>query len=213
MLTRLQTVFLLLWMICLNTIQGYAQQTKQELNVKMAAAICPALEKAASEQKTESLTKAQYLKILTQSFGPVAGKEVMTIKRLYGADAFGNAEIMNQIGTEVGAQLMQDCPAFMALSQMVAPAPESTAATTGKSVGKLGPLQGTGLARLQVQIAKGDNAEFLWLTRFPEAEEILTKLNTLQGRQVRISWQEIDIYQPQEKRFSKMREITSIELL
>lgn len=211
MLTRLQTVFLLL--ICFNTVQSYAQQTKQELNVKMAAAICPALEKAAAEQKSESLTKAQYLKILTQSFAPIAGKEVMTIKRLYGANAFGNAEIMNQIGTEVGAQLMQDCPAFMTLSQMVTTGSESTAATTGQSVGKLGLLQGTGLARLQVQIAKGDNAEFLWLTRFPEAEEILAKINTLQGRQVRISWQEIDIYQPQEKRFSKMREITSIELL
>ncbi|UOQ67659.1 hypothetical protein [Hymenobacter volaticus] len=205
--------FLLFWTSISSVVSSYAQQTKQELNLKMAAAICPILEKAVVEQKTQPLTREQYLKILTQAFAPVAGKEMTAIKRLYGSEAFGDTKTMNQIGTEVGAQLLQDCPAFMNLTQMVATTPASTAATTGQSTGKLGVLQGTGLARLQLQIAKGDNVEFVWLSRFPGADEILSQINTLQGRQARVSWQEVDLYQPQEKRYSKVREITAIELL
>lgn len=196
-----------------TSTQSHAQKTKQELNEKMAQTLCPAFEKAVSEQKKQTLTREEYYKIVTQTFAPVAGKEMANIKRLYGDDAFGNNQVMNRIGSEVGAQLLQDCPAFITLAQMMVITPTSEAATTGQSVGKLGLLQGTALARLQVQTAKEENTEFLWLTRFPEADDLLTRLSTLQGRQVRVSWQEIDIYQPQEKRYSKMREITGIELL
>lgn len=213
MSSRVRFALLFACTTILSVVQSHAQQTKQELNLKMAAALCPVLEKAVVEQKNQTLTKEQYLKILTQIFAPVAGKEMSAIKRLYGAEAFTDAKTMNQIGAEVGAQLMQDCPAFMNLTQMIATPSTSTAATTGQSTGKLGVLQGTGLARLQLQIAKGDNVEFVWLSRFPGADEILSQITTLQGRQARVSWQEVDLYQPQEKRYSKMREITAIELL
>jgi hypothetical protein len=192
---------------------SHAQDTKETLKAKLTAAMCPVFEKAVADPQMATLSKTQYMNLITQGFAPVVGKEMATINRLYGAKAFGNAQIMNQIGSEVGAQLLQECPAFVTLSQRVAEGEASTAATTGQTLGTIGTLGGTDLARLQVNGKKGEKNEFVVLNRFTGADEMLPKLSGLQGRQARISWQETDVYQPQLKRYEKVREITAIELL
>ncbi|GAB3294177.1 hypothetical protein [Hymenobacter tenuis] len=192
--------------------RGHAQQTKEELKAKLASSVCVSLEKTMAEKPT-SLTREQYNKLIGQSFAPALGKDVTAFQRLYGKDAFGNEELMHDLGVEIGAILLQDCPAFMALTSLVSEGPASTASTTGKSTGKLGALKGTGLGMLQLAISKSENAEFAWLSRFQGADELLPKLTTLQGRPVRISWQEVEIFQPEKKQYLKLREITAIELL
>lgn len=210
-----QSPFVSLLIVCLLFHAGHsqAQETKETLKAKLAAAMCPVFQKAVADPQMASLSKTQYMSLITQGFAPVVGKEMATINRLYGAKAFGNAQIMNQIGTEVGAQLLQECPAFVTLSQRVVEQEASTAATTGQTLGTLGTLGGTDLARLQVNGKKGEKDEFVVLNRFAGAEEMLAKLSGLQGRQARISWQETEVYQPQQKRYEKVREITAIELL
>lgn len=190
-----------------------AQDTKEALKAKLTAAMCPVFQKAVADPQMASLSKAQYMNLITQGFGPVVGKEMAAITRLYGAKAFGDAQIMNQIGSEVGAQLLQECPAFLTLSQRVVEAPAATAATTGQTLGAIGTLRGTEVARLQVTGKQGEKDEFVVLNRFAGAEDLLPKLSGLQGRQARISWQETDVYQPQQQRYEKVREITAIDLL
>jgi len=192
---------------------SHAQETKEALKAKFAAAMCPIFQKAVADPQMASLTNAQYMSLITQGFAPVVGKEMAAINRLYGAKAFGNTKIMNQIGSEVGAQLLQECPAFVTISQRVVAEGASTAATTGQTLGTIGPLGGTDLARLQVNGKKGEKNEFVVLNRFAGADEMLPQLSGLQGKPARISWQETDVYQPQQKRYEKVREITGIELL
>jgi hypothetical protein len=193
--------------------RSYGQQTKQELTQKLATAMCPVFQQALTKPEFSSLTKAQYQQVINQGFGPVVGKEMAAIQRLYGPQAYNNPQIMNQLGVDVGAQLLQDCPAFLTLSARVKQPAASTAATTGQTVGKLGKLQGTDLAQLRLVVKEGEHADFVWLNHFPGDEDLLRQLANLQGRQARISWQEVELYQPQEKHFAPVREITGIELL
>jgi hypothetical protein len=205
--------FLVLVCLLLQAGGSHAQETKEALNAKLAAAMCPLFQQAAADPQMVSLSKARYMNLITQGFGPVVGKEMAAINRLYGAKAFGNAQIMNQIGSEVGAQLLQVCPAFLTLSQRVVEEKAATAATTGQTLGAIGPLRGTELARLQVNGKNGAQDEFVVLNRFAGAEEVLPQLKALLGRPARISWQETEVYQPQQNRYEKVREITAIELL
>jgi hypothetical protein len=193
--------------------RSYGQQTKQELTQKLATAMCPVFQQALTKPEFSSLTKAQYQQVINQGFGPVVGKEMAAIRRLYGPQAYNSPQIMNQLGVDVGAQLLQDCPAFITLSARINQPAASTAATTGQTVGKLGELQGTGLAQLRLVVKEVEHADFVWLNHFPGDEDLLRQLASLQGRQARISWQEVELYQPREKHFAPVREITGIELL
>lgn len=210
--------YLRLWLVLtaysLVANQVHAQQTKDELKAKLAASVCASLQKSLSERSlSASLTREQYNTLLQQSFAPAVGKEVTEIQRLYGKDAFSNEALMRTIGAEVGAHLLQSCPTFVTLSSMIAKGPASTASTSGQSVGKLGELRGVGFAVLELQISEIEKAEFTLLSRFQGAEELLPKLPNYKGRRARISWQEIEIYHPDTKKYNKHREITGIELL
>jgi hypothetical protein len=192
---------------------SYAQQTKEQLKTKIATSTCAAMEKKIQEQNITSVTKEQYNTMIMQSLGPSLAQELKELQRLYGEKVISNEDQMRQIGTEIGIQMAQDCPAFMKLSTMISASPTSTAATTGQTVGQLGELRGTTLATLQLTVSKTEKADFTWLTKFEGAEELLPKLTTLKGRQARVSWQEIEVYQPEKKQYTKLREITRIELL
>lgn len=87
------------------------------------------------------------------------------------------------------------------------------AATTGQTLGQLGQLKAGTYGLLEVQTSKTAREEFTWLHRFAGAEELLPQLAKLQGRQVRVSWQEVEVFQPATKEYRRLREITGIELL
>ncbi|MBC6988995.1 hypothetical protein [Hymenobacter sp. BT491] len=171
------------------------------------------MEKKIQEQNLTSVTKDQYTKLLVQCFTPILGKEIKELQRLYGDNVLSDANQMRQIGTEVGAVMAEDCPAYLTLAGMLSSSPSSAAATTGQTVGQLGSLRGTSLAMLQLTVNRAEKADFVWLSKFQGAEELLPKLAALQGKQARISWQEIEVYQPEKKQYTKLREITGIELL
>ena len=197
-------------------------QTKEQVKEKIAASSCDCLNKkiAARPAGSAELGKAEANQMLMQCMMAAAGKEVKGLQAAYGPTAFSNKDAMRQMGTEVGGQLAQTCPSFMTLSMALAQADEPAASpaatnstTTGQTLGQLGKL-GTGTyGLLEIQTSKTAKEEFAWLHRFAQADELLPQLAKLQGRQVRVSWQEVDVFQPATKDYRKLREITGIDLL
>jgi hypothetical protein len=156
--------------------------------------------------------------MLMQCMMAAAGKEVKSLQAAYGPTAFSNKDAMRQMGMEVGGQLAQTCPSFATLSLAIATdaAPDASAATTsttGQTLGQLGKLNNGAYGLLEIQTGKTAKEEFAWLHRFAQADELLPQLAKLQGRQVRVSWQEVDVFQPATQDYRKLREITGIELL
>ncbi len=204
-------------LLAISTQWAFAQ-TKEVVKKQISADVCECLTTKSAEAKPESLPKDQIQQVFVQCFGGAAGKHMKSIQQAYGQAAFSDKTTMRTLGEEVGALLVQSCPVsmgyFMAMSDKDGNS-KSTAATTGQTVGKLGALSkpGAGVPLLEVQATKTEKAYFAWVRQFDKAEEMLHNLPQLKGQQARISWEEVEILQPDTQKYQKVREITSIELL
>ena len=193
-------------------------QTKEQVKEKIAGNTCDCLDKniAARPAASKALGKDEANQLLMQCMMGAAGKEVVGLQTAYGANAFGNKDTMRQLGMEVGGMLAQTCPSFLTLSVALAnesnPESAATTTTTGQTLGQLGKLKAGTYGVLEIQTSKTAREEFAWLHRFAQADELLPQLAKLQGRQVRVSWQEVELFQPATQDYRKLREITGIEL-
>ena len=203
---------------CVSATQA---QTKEQVKEKIAGSTCDCLEKkiAARPSTDKGLGKTEANQLLMQCMMAAAGKELTGLQAAYGSAAFSNKEAMRQMGMEVGGQLAQTCPSFTTLSVAMASGTEPaggaapTASTTGQTLGQLGQLKAGTYGLLEIQTSKTAREEFAWLRRFAQADELLPQLAKLQGRQVRVSWQEVEVFQPATQGYRKLREITGIEVL
>ena len=195
-------------------------QTKEQVKGKIAGSTCDCLDKkiTARPGTAKVLGKEEANQMLMQCMMGAAGKELVGLQTAYGANAFGNKDTMRQMGMEVGGMLAQTCPSFMTLSVAIAndanaANPAAAASTTGQTLGQLGQLNAGTSGLLGIQTSKTAREEFAWLHRFAGADELLPQLAKLQGRQVRVSWQEVEVFQLATQDYRKLREITGIELL
>lgn len=201
---------------------GFAQaqaqdkgKDKDKVKQLLATSTCACVEQKQAA-RTAPLTKEGANQMLTQCMMAAAGKDLKAIQAAYGTNAFNDVEVMRQLGREVGGLLLQHCQSFTVISLAMAGkdgSASSGAATTGQTVGTLGKLRGTAFGLLDVQVSKTENATFAWLHRFEQAADLLAQLPQLQGRKVRVSWQEVELLQPDTQQYQKLREITGIELL
>lgn len=195
-----------------------AAQTKEAVKEQLAADVCTCLTKKSAEAKPETLSKDQIKQVFITCFGGAAGKHMKDIQQAYGQGAFNSSALMRTLGEETGALLIQNCPESMSYFMAVADKTDgakSAAATSGQTVGTCGALRqpGAGLATLEVQANKTETVAFTWLRQFDGAEELLRKLPELQGKRVRVSWEEVQVLQPDKRQYQKVREITGIEVL
>jgi hypothetical protein len=213
----LKSTLLLTGFLLANAHWAFAQ-TKEAVKKQISVDVCDCLTAKSAEAKPESLPKDQIQQVFVQCFGSAAGKHMKSIQQAYGQAAFSDKTTMRTLGEEVGALLVQNCPVsmgyFMAMSDKGSSSTQE-AATTGQTVGKLGALSkpGVGLPLLEVQANKAEKAYFAWVRQFDKAEEMLGNLPKLKGQQARISWEEVEILQPDTQKYQKVREITGIELL
>jgi len=195
---------------------GHAQ-AKEALTEKLSVITCNCLQEKLAAQGQRKLTKEEARTIVIQCSGVSIGKEMKSIQQVYGANAITSKQIMNQLGSEMGVQMIQSCPTFMTYSMVMAgenaPASSPTAATTGQTTGQLGALHGTDVATLDLTVGKAEKAEFVWSRHFPQDDELLAQLDKLKGRSVRVSWQEVEVLQPGTRQYRKLREITALDLL
>ena len=190
-------------------------QTKEKLQQQIAAGTCECIDKKLAGRPTGTpLAKEEANQVLVQCMMAASGKNLTGIQTVYGTESFSDKEVMRQLGRDVAGVMMQSCTNFTTLSlAIVGKEVPSTAATTGQTVGQLGPLRGTEAGTLELQVSKTEKASFAWLHRFAGADELLPQLNQLQGRQVRVSWQEVEMFQPSTKQYQRVHEITGISLL
>ncbi|MBH8559936.1 hypothetical protein [Hymenobacter negativus] len=204
-------------LLSLSATVGFAQTlTKESLNEKLAAATCDCLQQKAAAQGQKNLSKETARSIVIQCSGISVGKELKNVQQVYGANALANKALMNQMGQEMGVVLVQTCPTFMTYSMAMVGegnATPATATTTGQTTGQWRALTGTGVAILNITVDKTQNAEFVWSHHFPQDDELLGQLEKLNGRSVRVSWQEVEVLQPDTKQYRKLREVTGVELL
>jgi len=187
-------------------------QTKEEVKQKLASNICDCFTKKVADKQISNMSKAQATELVKSCFIEGASKELPAIQHAYGTNAFEKEELMKQIGREVGVLMVQSCPAFVKVSIAVASEKtESPAATTGQTVGRLGALHGTGLALLDLEVSKTEQAQFAWLQRLPAGDDLLPKLTQLKGQRVRVSWQEVDVLDPATATYRKVRQVVGIE--
>lgn len=187
-------------------------QTKEEIKQKLASTICDCFTKKVADKQTTNLSKAQATELVKACFIEGAAKDMAGIQHAYGTNAFEKEELMRQIGREVGVLMVQNCPAFMNVSMAIAKeSTEATAATTGQTVGRLGALHGTGLALLDLEVSKTEQAQFVWLQRLPTGDDLLPKLAQLKGQRVRIAWQEVDVLDPATATYRRVRQVIGIE--
>jgi len=198
-------------------IQLAAAQTKETVKEQLATEVCACLTKKSAVAKPETLGKDQIKQVFIACFSGAAAKHMKGIQQAYGQTAFSNSALMRTLGEEVGAQLVQNCPESMGYFMAIANKEDSSkpaAATSGQTVGTLGALRqaGAGLAMLTVQASKTEAVSFAWVRQFDNAEELLRKLPELQGKQVRVAWEEVELLQPDTRQYQKVREITGIEV-
>lgn len=212
-----KSTILIISFLAINTHWAFAQ-TRETVKKQISVDVCDCLTAKSAEVKPESLPKDQIQQVFVQCFGGAAGKHMKSIQQAYGQAAFSDKTVMRTLGEEVGALLVQNCPVsmgyFMAMSDNNVNS-KSTAATTGQTVGKLGALSkpGASLTLLEVQVNKTEKIYFAWVKQFDKAEEILRNLPQLKDKQARVSWEEVEILQPDTQKYQKVREITSIEML
>ena len=183
----------------------------------MAASTCDCLVQKLPAEGQKQFTKDQAKTTIVQCFAVSLGKDLKSLQQVFGPNAMNDKEVMNQLGRDMAGVMLQSCPTFMTYSMVMAGSEEteavSTAATTGQTIGQLGTLGGTGVATLNIAVSKSENAKFVWGRHFPKDDELLGQLEKLKGHQVRVSWQEVEVLQPETKRYNKLREITGVEIL
>ena len=204
--------------LLISSAQLAVAQTKEVVKEQLATEVCACLTKKSAVAKPETLSKDQIKQVFIACFGGAAAKHTKGIQQAYGQTAFSNSALMRTLGEEVGALLLQNCPESMGYFMAIADkddASKPAAATSGQTVGALGALRqsGSGLAMLTVQASKTEAVSFAWVRQFDKAEELLRKLPELQGKQVRVAWEEVEVLQPDTRQYQKVREITGIEVL
>ncbi len=208
---------LVLFSLLAPSISLAQTSSKEKIKQQVAAGTCECLDKKlAAHASTLPLSPEEAQQALTQCMMGAAGKNLAGIQAAYGSNAFSNSETMRQMGREVAGVMMQNCPNFTTVSLAMtnsSPAAGTAAATTGQTTGQLGALRGTGIGMLELQISPTENAEFAWLHRFAAGGELLPELSRLQGKQVRVSWQEVELLEPDTKQYRRVREITGLNVL
>ncbi|MDB5235388.1 MAG: hypothetical protein JWR44_2381 [Hymenobacter sp.] len=213
MTRRLSLVLGLLVLLAPNLSQA---QTKDALTKTLAAATCDCLQQKQADLGKTALTKESAKTIIIQCSGVSVGKNLKAVQAVYGTKAIETTSVMNQLGREIGADMIQSCPTFMTYSLAMVGGGEpaaSTAATTGQTTGEWGSVSGAGVATLGLNVSKTDKAEFVWSRHFPKDDELLAQLDKLKGRRVRVSWEEVEVFQPETKQYRKQRQITGVDLL
>ena len=206
----LSTALLLISTVCFG-------QTKQALNEKMASSTCNCLQQKLPAADQKPLTKDQAKNTIIQCFAATVGKDMNSVQKMYGVNAMNDKPLMAQLGRDMGALLLQNCPTFMTYSMIMADTENanqtSDSTTTGQTTGQWAALSSTGIPTLSLTVDKTQHADFAWLHHFPQDGDLLTQLAQLKGRRVKVSWQEIEVLQVDTRQYRKLREIIGVELL
>jgi hypothetical protein len=128
---------------------------------------------------------------------------------------FSDKAGMRNLGIDLAKDLMKmNCSIFMDLATLMAKKQDSGEETnTGSTTGSFKRIDLKGFNYLIIVDQNNSEKSFLWLRQFTGSEKFSTGSAKLIGKQVKISWQELEVYLPQANGYYKVKEITAVEFL
>lgn len=121
-------------------------------------------------------------------------------------------EGMHQIGVDIGKNLLKmKCDAFMKLA--VKMADKSGASEQSLVVsGIFKRIDTKGFNYIVIAGADHKETSLIWLRQFPGSEKFIDGSAAYIGKNVRIKYQELEVYLPQAKGYYKVKEIVSLNV-
>jgi hypothetical protein len=176
---------------------------------QLSASICDCITHLDMDKiKSKSEASASFSDCFVKNTGLMS--KVAAERRVDSTDV----DVMRQIGVDIGKDLVnENCTAFTRLSLKIADAKEGADQPIGTVTGKLKRMIVSGFNYIIITDPSGAEQSFLWLRQFPGSENFMSGIDKYIGRDVKIDWQEIEAYLPQNKGYYKVKEITGITFL
>jgi len=194
--------------------------------VKYAFSQAPAPVRSAQKQLLDSLcnciskadigairNKSMAMAVFSDCFSSQAEliKQVAAENNIAVTDQAG----MNKLGNLIGQNLLkQNCSAAMQLSMKMTDNGQPGGDETLSSV--VGKFQRVETHRLSYIVIIDENkkeSSFLWLRQFPGSEKFMNGTQNLTNKKLRVEYHDVDIYLPEKKSYSRLREITDVTFL
>jgi len=119
---------------------------------------------------------------------------------------------MRQIGIDIGKDLLsQNCVAFTNISVKMAQK-ESEQAGEEISEGEFKRIDVRGFNYIVLSDSTSREKSFIWLRQFPGSEKFMNGGTAYIGKNVKIKYQELEVYLPQARGYYKVKEIVSLNV-
>ena len=109
--------------------------------------------------------------------------------------------------------LAKNCQPFIKLSLLTVKKDDANANLSSVSAGRFKRIDNKGFNYIVLIDNNKQEKSFLWLRQFTGSENFTGDMTSYVGKEMKIGWQEIEVYLPQAKGYYKVKEITSISIL
>ena len=164
------------------------------------------------EQDPESLTTACVNKAIMDHTGAIAKAYEVDLRDQVIAGAIGE-----EVGAQLGSILADNCRAFQNL-MVVSKAPYAEEIYGSEKMHheaegvfmeeKSGPL-----SYVIIEDEYGDRRSFLLLRPFEGCDKLVGQLSMGKGKRIKIIWRSAQIFEPESRKFKKVKEIVGISFL
>ncbi|MGB1314992.1 MAG: hypothetical protein ACPG4Y_03175 [Chitinophagales bacterium] len=125
-----------------------------------------------------------------------------------------NQKVMRKFGEKIGTEMVFICPKVFTLLQDKSTTAEKKTNNVSddlKSVeGKITGFEGTELIFVLLEDNSGRTKKFLWLRSFENDSDLLNQGKAAIGKKVKISYKDVEIYNPSLEEYIKRKEIKAI---
>jgi len=120
---------------------------------------------------------------------------------------------MRQLGIQIGKDLLiQNCAAFTRLSVKMVQNKSKEDEGEGYNEGKFKRIDTKGFNYIVITDKSGSEKSFIWYRQFPGSEKFMGGGTSYVGKNVKIKYQELEVYLPQAKGYYKVKEIVELTI-
>lgn len=124
----------------------------------------------------------------------------------------GDKKAMEGVGIDIALNLIkQDCKGFKNLALIMGKDSADSEGISSMS-GTLKRIENKGFNYFVIAGADHKETSFIWLRQFPGSEKFMNGATNYAGKNVKIKYQEMEVYLPQAKGYYKVKEIVSLEV-
>lgn len=204
----MKLAFLLLSLSFIIHFSARSQTTPGPAEKQMTDSICSCISQLDFDNIT---TKERAEKAFEDCFAKQAGLLLqVTVERKI---EFSDHAAMSELGIGIAKNLMaQNCDGFMQLS--LAMAKDGLEENlTGVTAGRLKRVELKEFNHFVINDNDNKERTFIWLRQFPGSENFFDGTQKYIGKNLKVNWQEIEVFIPSAKNYYKVKEVTGIEVV